>query len=146
MQHPGHRTHTLPDAHSPVLCTACMQVDQSGDPCFLGPQPCNGLRGGGTNWPLNQFYVRNAHGAGSASVAARTYNCPWEKPSFFGPELCMLMPLRGVGVYKCGGNILTNLNPGDCNKDFPEARRYACPWNLATLLMGPCWLEPARPE
>ena len=118
---------TLPDAHSSILCTACMQVDQSGDPCFFGPQPCNGQ---GNDWPHNQFYIRNAAGAGTASVAARTYNFPWDKPSDFGPELCMLLPLTNVGIYQCRGNILTNLNPGDCNKDYPEARRYACPWVL----------------
>ena len=102
----------------------CRQVDQSGDPCFIGTQPVNGQ--GSTSFPTSLFYAKN-NGGLCGAVSVRTYNYPWASPSYFvsktGAPLCMVMPLNSFGIYR-GNTILDNYNLGDGNNKYPQARRY----------------------
>ena len=61
------------------------------------------------------------NGNSLSSVAARTYNSPWQSASYFAP-LCMLIPLNALTVYSNGD--IYNLNLNDNVKDYPRARRY----------------------
>ena len=121
-------------ANMAILCLPHLQVDSTGDVCFIGRQPWGGVS---PVQPFNrgQFYINGA--PGHASVRPRTYNYPYNQAKdFVSPDpscasLCMLIPLRGIAIYQADGSVL-NLNPGDCNQAaYPDARRCGAPASLS---------------